>query len=284
MSTTHPIGAFGAQPPPGEREIAFCTADFERVRSLIRARAGIDLSPAKQNMVYSRLARRLRERGHASFRSYLDSLRHESEPEWQEFVNCLTTNLTSFYREAHHFPLLAAHLGAAPAGQAQRIWCSAASTGEEPYTIAMTVAETLGNGANVTIDASDIDTRVVAAAETGSYAMTALANVDPARLRRFFLRGSGANAGRARVKPELRAMVSFRSFNLLAERWDMQPYDVVFCRNLMIYFDRPTQRQVLERMHRCLKPQGLLFAGHSENFGDSKDLFRLRGKTVYERT
>jgi chemotaxis protein methyltransferase CheR len=274
----------------GDREIAFSTADFERVRAMIRAKAGIDLNPGKQNMVYSRLSRRLRECGHTSFRSYLDGLKGEADPEWQEFINCLTTNLTSFYREAHHFPVLAAHLAAqvatAPPGATQRIWCCAASTGEEPYTLAITALETLGQlgkGARVTIDASDIDTRVLATADAGVYSLDAVAGVGEARLKRFFMRGTGANENKVRVKPELRALVSFRNFNLLSGAWTMQPYDVIFCRNVMIYFDRPTQRRVLESMHRVLVPGGLLVVGHSENFSEHRDLFQLIGKTAYRR-
>ncbi|MET0310623.1 MAG: CheR family methyltransferase [Burkholderiaceae bacterium] len=269
---------------PGERDLEFSAADFQRVRSMIHAKAGIDLNPGKQNMVYSRLSRRLRERGFAGFRGYLDSLQTAGEAEWQEFVNCLTTNLTSFYREAHHFPVLAAHLRAnAAAGGTQRIWCCAASTGEEPYTIAMTAAETLGPKARAVIDASDIDTQVLATADRGTYAGEAVANIEVAQLKKYFLKGAGANAGKVRVKPELRAMVNFRSFNLLESQWRMEPYDVIFCRNVMIYFDRPTQRRVLEGMHRCMKPGSLLFVGHSENFTEHRDLFRLSGKTVYHR-
>jgi chemotaxis protein methyltransferase CheR len=263
-----------------EREIEFSAADFQRVRSLIHSRAGIDLNAGKQNMVYSRLSRRLRERGFSAFRGYLDFLQTADEAEWQEFVNCLTTNLTSFFREAHHFPVLATHLKTRPAA---RLWCSAASTGEEPYTMAMTVADTLGPSARVTIDASDIDTKVLATAQSGTYAGETVASLDTALLRRHFLKGAGANAGKVRVRPELRSMVSFRSFNLLADNWRIEPYDVIFCRNVMIYFDRPTQRKVLERMHKCLKPDGLLFVGHSENFTEHRDLFKLSAKTVYHR-
>ncbi len=266
----------------GGRDIEFSSSDFERVRTLIRAKAGIDLHGGKQNMVYSRLSRRLRERGFSEFRPYLDSLQTANDSEWQEFINCLTTNLTSFYREAHHFPLLAQQLLATPGGS-QRIWCSAASTGEEPYTIAMTVAETLGSNCRAKIDASDIDTNVLATAERGVYPMENMESLGEARLRKFFLKGSGGNAGKVRVKPELRSMVTFRSFNLLSGIWNMEPYDIIFCRNVMIYFDKAVQRQVLERMHKCMRPQGLLFVGHSENFTDHKDLFHLVGKTVYRR-
>jgi len=269
-----------------EPEFSFDANDFERVRKLIYQRAGISLHAGKQAMVYSRLSRRLREVGYQSFGQYLQALERSSGPsadaEWQEFVNCLTTNLTSFFREEHHFPVLAAELTARK-GQPIRIWCNAASTGEEPYSLAMTVVETLGPNAHAQIVCSDIDTKVLATAANGVYSADAR-GLNPERLRQHFMRGTGANSGFIRVKPELKRLVEFRPFNLMDERWSMgEPFDIVFCRNVMIYFDAPTQRRVLERMHRVIKPRGLLFAGHSENFTDSKDLFRLRGKTVYER-
>ncbi len=269
-----------------EPEFSFDATDFERIRKLIYKRAGISLHAGKQAMVYSRLSRRLRDANFQSFGQYLQNLENATgaaaEQEWQEFVNCLTTNLTSFFREEHHFPVLHAELTARKAS-AVRIWCNAASTGEEPYSLAMTVNEALGANANAKIFCSDIDTKVLATAAAGVYAADAR-GLSPERLRQHFMRGTGANSGFIRIKPELKKLVEFRAFNLMDERWSLgDPFDIVFCRNVMIYFDAPTQRRVLERMHRTMRPGGLLFAGHSENFGDSKDLFRLRGKTVYER-
>ncbi len=269
-----------------DAEFSFDAADFERVRTLIYKRAGISLHAGKQAMVYSRLSRRLRELGHASVRAYLDWLEaargDAGDAEWQEFINCLTTNLTAFFREEHHFPLLAAEL-AARAKEPIRIWCNAASTGEEPYSLAMTVIEALGPAANVRIVCSDIDTKVLATADRGVYSADAKGLSD-ARLKRHFLRGSGSNAGAMKVKPELRRLIDFQTCNLMDTQWSLgAPFDIVFCRNVMIYFDAPTQRTVLERMHRVTRPGGLLFAGHSENFNDSRDLFRLRAKTVYAR-
>ncbi len=269
-----------------EPEFSFDAADFERIRKLIYKRAGISLHAGKQAMVYSRLSRRLREAGFNSFGHYLQALESATgapaEQEWQEFVNCLTTNLTSFFREEHHFPVLHAEL-AARKGANLRIWCNAASTGKEPYSLAMTALEALGANASAKIVCSDIDTKVLATAEAGVYAADAR-GLSPERLRQHFMRGTGNNSGFIRIKPELKRLVEFRAFNLMDERWSLgDPFDIVFCRNVMIYFDTPTQRRVLERMHRVMRPGGLLFAGHSENFGESKDLFRLRGKTVYER-
>jgi len=275
-----------ASDPSRDGEFSFSTADFERVRTLIHQRAGISLHAGKMAMVYSRLSRRLREVGQHSFGAYLQWLERatgaQAEHEWQEFVNCLTTNLTAFFREEHHFPVLAAEL-ARLAGRRVRIWCNAASTGEEPYSLAMTVIETLGAKADVSILCTDIDTKVLATAARGVYAADAR-GLTPERLRRHFLRGTGGNSGSIRIKPELARLVEFAPHNLMDQRWSLgEPFDIVFCRNVMIYFDASTQRGVLERMHGVMRPQGLLFAGHSENFSSSRDLFGLRGKTVYVR-
>jgi chemotaxis protein methyltransferase CheR len=266
------------------REFAWTQADFSRVQSLIYQRAGISLHDGKHAMVYSRLSRRLRETGHQSFRDYLGWLESHDGPEWQEFVNALTTNLTSFFREQHHFDILAEHLKSKPASTAWRVWCNAASTGEEPYSIVMTAMDALGSNANFKLWASDIDSKVLATAARGVYRLDGLKGIDPARLQRFFMRGKGSNEGMIRTKPELQRMIEFLSVNLIRDDWPFrEPFDIVFCRNVMIYFDAATQRSVLERIHRVMKPGGLLFVGHSENFNESRDLFVLRGKTVYER-
>jgi chemotaxis protein methyltransferase CheR len=267
-----------------EQEFSFSNGDFERVRALIYQRAGINLQPGKQAMVYSRLSRRLRETGHKSFAPYLQWLESHSadNAEWQAFINCLTTNLTSFFREDHHFVELAEDLRQR-AGRALRIWCNAASTGEEPYSIAMTVAEVLGENASVKQLATDIDTHVLEAARRGVYDASSR-GLSPERLKRHFLRGTGTNAGAIRIRPERARSIEFRPFNLMSASWSLgEPFDLVFCRNVMIYFDAATQRRVLERMHAVMRPGGLLYVGHSENFTDSRTLFRLRGKTIYER-
>jgi chemotaxis protein methyltransferase CheR len=263
-------------------EFAFDDRDFERVRRLIHQRAGISLNDGKRAMVYSRLSRRLRETGHRSFAAYLQALEGGgSDAEWQEFINCLTTNLTAFFREEHHFQALVEELRQRRGNL--RLWCNAASTGEEPYSIAMTVHETLGNGHGCSLLATDIDTKVLATAGRGVYQADAR-GLDDNRLRTHFLRGTGANAGQIRVKPALAQMITFRPHNLMDARWSLgPPFDIVFCRNVMIYFDGPTQRRVLEGMHAAMKPGSVLFVGHSENFTESRDLFRLRGKTIYER-
>ena len=268
------------------REFAWTGGDFTRVQALIHRRAGISLHDGKHAMVYSRLSRRPRDTGHRSFGDYLGWL--ESRPgddgEWQAFVNALTTNLTAFFREPHHFEILAQLLQSRPRGAPWRVWCCAASTGEEPYSIVVTAIETLGTGHALQLVASDIDSQVLAAAARGVFRQDASKGLSAERLRRFFLRGRGANDGLFRVRPELARPVGFEALNLVGGVWPLrEPFDAVFCRNVMIYFDAPTQRRVLERLHAAMQPGALLFAGHSENFTDARDLFTARGKTVYAR-
>lgn len=263
------------------RDFLLTERDFEKVRALIHKRAGISLGSHKREMVYSRLARRLRSLQISDFGTYLELLESDDRSaEWEYFTNALTTNLTSFFREAHHFPLLAEH--AKKVGRPYSVWCAAASTGEEPYSIAITLAEALGDRA-ATVLATDIDTQVLAKARAGVYTTEQVARLQQDQLKRFFLKGTGARAGSVKVKPDLASTISFEPLNLLAPDWGIRDkFDAIFCRNVMIYFDKPTQGRILERFAPLLKPNGLLFAGHSENFSYVTRAFQLRGQTVYE--
>lgn len=266
------------------REFAWTDADFDRVQTMIYKRAGISLHDGKHAMVYSRLSRRLRETGYQSFRDYLGWLESTESSEWQEFVNALTTNLTSFFREHHHFDIFADLLKSKSSGVPFRVWCSAASTGEEPYSIVMTALESMGQSPKFHLTASDIDSKVLASAAAGVYRLDGMKGIDSGRMQRYFLKGRAANEGMVRVKPELSRLIEFMIVNLIRDDWPFRkPFDAVFCRNVMIYFDADTQRKVLERIYKVMKPGGLLFVGHAENFSDSRDLFVLKGKTVYER-
>lgn len=266
------------------REFIWSDQDFARIKALIYQRAGISLHDGKHAMVYSRISRRLRDTGHESFKSYLDWLEHHDGTEWQEFINALTTNLTAFFREQHHFSILTQYIQSLGSGANPRVWCSAASTGEEPYSLAMTLTDSLGSNARFTLQCSDIDTKVLATAAAGVYKAENIKGLSNEQLRRYFLRGKGKNSGYVRVKAELQRHMEFFTVNLIQDNWPFrEPFDVVFCRNVMIYFDAATQRRVLERIHRNMKPGGLLFVGHAENFTDAKTLFALKGKTVYER-
>jgi chemotaxis protein methyltransferase CheR len=269
-----------------ERDFEFTAADFARIRALIHLRAGISLSDHKRDMAYSRLARRLRAVNMDTFKQYLDQL--EAQPnsaEWEAFTNALTTNLTAFFRESHHFPILADFAKKRP--QPFSVWCSAASTGEEPYSIAITLLESLGDnaGRQCSVIATDIDSQVLQKADAGVYTLDQVKGLSPERLKRFFLKGTGAHAGLVRIRPEVRAMVKFDKLNLTDAKYALNgQFDAIFCRNVMIYFDKPTQGQVLARFEPLVKPGGLLFAGHSENFTYVSQAFKLRGQTVYALT
>ena len=261
-------------------EFAFSADDFSRVRSLISAYAGISLHERKQNMVYNRLSRRLRATGVRNFREYLNWVEAPDSEERERFVNALTTNLTSFFREPHHFDMLVALARARP-GAKLRVWSSASSTGEEPYSAAIALREA---GRNAEILATDIDTDALDAGRRGVYRLQAL-SAELERLAPHFLRGTGANAELAMVRPEVQAMVRFESRNLLGDAaWPAgERFDAVFCRNVMIYFDRPAQQRLLDRIAAVLAPRGLLFLGHSESCAASHAAFRFHGKTTYER-
>jgi len=275
-------------PPEEQRDFVFTDRDFQRVRRMIHARAGIALAPAKRDMVYGRLSRRLRALGLEQFGTYLDML--ESDPsgdEWQSFTNALTTNLTAFFREPHHFEHLHGQLQAlAAAGGPVRLWSCAASTGEEPYSMAITACEAFGSMTPpVRILATDIDTQVLATAQRGVYPLERIANLDAGTRRRYFQRGTGPNEGRCRVHPALQALVEFRPLNLLAPRYDVGgSFAAIFCRNVMIYFDKETQRGVLSRLVAHMDADSLLYTGHSENYLHAADLIQPCGRTLYRRT
>lgn len=261
------------------REFSFTQQDFDCIRKMIHDHAGISLNPSKQEMVYSRLSKRLRVHNLATFSDYIALLRRGNASEREAFINALTTNLTSFFREEHHFPLLAEHVR--PRKHTISLWCAACSTGEEAYSLAMTMADLFNTmHPPVTILASDVDTSVIEKAKSGLYDLSRLEKLPEEKFRKYFIAEPG---NQARLKPEIMAMVSFRQINLLDDRWPIKgPYDAIFCRNVMIYFDKPTQARVLEKFAPLLRSDGLLFAGHSESFHHVSNLFKLRGKTVYE--
>ncbi len=265
-----------------EREFDFTRRDFDRVRELIFNRVGITLHDSKHHMVYSRLARRLRALNIDKFNDYLELLNTNHGPEWEHFVNALTTNLTSFFREAHHFEELHQQLKnweeASPT-----IWCSASSTGEEPYSIAITACEAFNKiPAPVHIIASDVDTNVLAKAQSGVYGLDRVEGLKQTQLRSFFMRGTGQQEGLARVRAEVRNMIAFRQLNLLEDDWAIRGgLAAIFCRNVMIYFDKPTQKKIIERFVPLLHPKGLLYVGHSESLHQASEWLEPIGRTVY---
>lgn len=255
---------------------------FRRICQLIYQRAGIVLADHKRDMVYNRLVRRLRTLGLEDFGHYLSMLEaNGSNAEWQAFINSLTTNLTAFFREGHHFPILAEH--AHKRSGEYRVWSAAASTGEEPYSIAITLADVVGMApGRWKVFASDIDTQVLEKAQTGVYRQDELKTLAPLQMQRYFMRGTGPHEGLVRVRSDLVSHMEFAPINLLDKQAPIPgPFDAIFCRNVMIYFDKKTQQQILQRFVPLLKPGGLLFAGHSENFSNLSREFLLRGQTVY---
>ncbi len=274
--------ASGNIPPAADegREFHYSRSDFEAVRTLLISLTGIRLADSKDSMVYSRLVRRIRALGLAGFPQYLEYLQNHAG-ETENFINTLTTNLTSFFREPHHFDILADFLAERPA--VRRIWCAASSTGEEPYSIAMVVAEAFGRfDTPIEIIATDIDSNVLDVASEGIYKADRIRDIPEERRKQFFHRGRGSMTGNVRVVPELRSMVEFRKLNLLDKQWSVDaPIDIIFCRNVMIYFDKPTQLKILERMVGLMSSDGLYFAGHSENFSHATHLVKAAGKTTY---
>jgi len=259
--------------------------DFKKICNLLYKKAGIALSDKKKDMVYNRLARRLRALQLNNFNDYLKILEADSNcSEWQEFVNALTTNLTSFFREAYHFPVLAKH--ALEHSTNYKVWCAAASSGEEPCSIAMTLEQVLGPGiAGPRIWATDIDTDMLTKASAGIYRLADLNNLSIEHKRRYFFRGKGINSHQVKIKPEISGDIHYQYLNLISPKWDLPgSFDAIFCRNVLIYFDQQTQQQILNRFSRLLKPNGLLFVGHSEHFSHQGSPFILHGQSVYKLT
>ena len=261
-------------------------ATFTALRDLLHAHSGIALAGHKLTMVQSRLAKRLRALGLQTYEEYLRRLENPEAPEWPEFINALTTNLTSFFREGHHFTRLVELLKPTlPSRRRLRIWSAGCSTGEEPYTLAMTLLNAFGTALPIEILATDLDTAVLATASKGIYPEARIEDLDNEWKRFAFLRGRGEREGRVCVRPEVRDLITFRQLNLLDAEWPVgsEPFQAIFCRNVMIYFDKPTQRAILSRLLPQMDAASLLYTGHSENYLHAADLIQPCGRTLYRR-
>jgi chemotaxis protein methyltransferase CheR len=273
------------------REFQFTDGDFQALRSMVKEMTGINLAESKRELVYGRVSRRLRALGMSSFAAYRELLKSGDGSELVAFCNALTTNLTSFFRESHHFDylrdqFLVPRRDAGQRGDRIRIWSSACSSGEEPYSIAMVVAETIPDWQrwDIKILATDLDSDILARAQRGSYNADRVKGMDPKRMSRFFTEvRDGADAA-YQVVPELAKLITFRQINLMHELPMPGPLDVIFCRNVVIYFDKDTQRGLFSRISKLQRPGDLLMLGHSETLFKVSDDYSLIGKTIYRRS
>ncbi len=267
-------------------EISLSDREFSRIKSRVYQVAGISLSDAKRTLVISRLSKIVRALGLGGFDAYVDYLeRSGSAQDGQDFVNALTTNLTRFYREDHHFEHLRSYVGGLiaekPRGSRLRLWSAGCSTGQEPYTLGMDLLAAYPELKrwDFKILATDIDTAVIAKAARGVYPENELNGLSAERARLFEKTGDG----QIRIPSAVRELVSFKPLNLIGPNWPMKgPFDAIFCRNVAIYFDKPTQGEVFGRLGKLLAPEGFLYIGHSENLGSGGEGFRLVGKTIYQ--
>jgi len=269
-------------------EFDFSDKDFQRVKAMVYQFAGIDLNESKKNLVYNRLAKRIRTLGMNRFSEYLDYVEAQGEEEFVNLINAITTNLTFFFREIHHFEYLASHviphlLEKNKATKKIRIWSAGCSTGEEPYSLAIVLKEVVPAGWDARVLATDLDTTVVDTAKNGVYNVERLKGVSEVRKKRWFLKGSGERSGLVKVKPELQQIIDFGQINLMNDWPIRDKIDVIFCRNVVIYFDKPTQSRLFNRYADLLPDQGHLFIGHSESLYKVCDRFELLGQTIYRK-
>jgi chemotaxis protein methyltransferase CheR len=267
--------------------------EFELFKSLIYQWTGINLSESKRSMLRSRLAKRVRALELDSFTAYYELITKPGVPESEltAFVNCVTTNKTGFYREPHHFEFVTNRVipeiqkGQLGERGQLRVWHAGCSTGEEAYTLSIELHEKLFGNWTIRQLATDIDTNVLQHGKDGLYDTDVLGPIPDGLTKKYFLRGTGQNAGLAKVKPALGEWLTWQRLNLLDERWPFKAetqFDVIFCRNVMIYFDKPTQARLVKRFHQMLTPGGYLIVGHSESLLNISEDLRCLGGTVYK--
>lgn len=271
-----------------QREFLYTREDFDFLRKMSNEHSGILVPDDKFDMFYSRLSKRVRMHGLTNFKEYCLYLKNNPEKEFTEFINAVTTNLTSFFREMHHFEYLKNSaipeiLKKNAAKKTIRVWSAGCSTGEEPYSIAMTLLENVPSNWEIKILATDLDTNVLQTAADGIYTNDRVAGLPADVLKRWFKKGKGRQAVKVRMNPELQAIISFRQLNLMKE-WPMKSYfDFIFCRNVLIYFDRETKENLAQRYSSFLSSGSHLFIGHSESLNNLDTGFELIGQTIYKK-
>lgn len=271
------------------REFEYTQDDFNCLRKMSNEYSGIQVPDDKFDMFYSRLSKRIRFLGFTRFKQYCQYLQNHHDDEFTEFINAVTTNLTAFFREKHHFDYLAntvlPELLKKNLPQRQiKVWSAGCSTGEEPYSLAMTLLENVPDGWDIKILATDLDTNVLATAAEGIYPLDRIDAIGKQRLHRWFQKGTGTNGNKVRANTQLRQMIQFKQLNLMQE-WPMQGFfDFIFCRNVLIYFDRETKAGLANRYGSLLKEGGCLFIGHSESLHQLDVPFSLIGNTIYQKT
>ena len=273
-----------------EREFVFSDKDFEKIRKFVKEETGITLSDAKKNMVYGRLSRRLRALDIKSFNEYIDIVSEGESEEKGNFVNAITTNLTSFFREEHHFDyvkntVVPQVLKNNSHTKKIRIWCAGCSTGEEPYSLSMALHESISDiqSWDIKILATDLDTNVLEHCRRGVYDIDRIVGLSQSRKANWFLKGKGDHSGSVKIDPRLQSLITFKQLNLM-QGWPMKgPFDFMFCRNVVIYFDKPTQKILFDRYADLVKDDGYLFLGHSESLYNVSTRFQLLGNTIYQK-
>lgn len=271
-----------------QREFIMSDSDFDRVSELAYDYTGIVLGPQKKDMVYGRLARRLRELSLQRVVDYLPLIETEDKPEVSKFINAITTNLTSFFREQHHFDFLAKTVcpewqKTNAASKKIRIWSAGCSTGEEPYSISMTLRENFNlSGWDCKILATDLDSKVIEKGQQGIYGVDRIESLPVERKKQWFLHDRN-HPDVVKVKPALQELIRFKRLNLL-EDWPMKGgFDLIFCRNVVIYFNESTQAVLFDRYADMLKEGGYLIIGHSESLNRVCQRFKPIGKTIYQK-
>jgi len=262
----------------------FTDGDFNAIADVVYDISGIVLNENKKSLVYSRLIRRIRELNITSFAEYIDFSKRDAT-EKNKLIDFITTNVTSFFREKHHFEILTnfANDKLSKNSEKLKIWCAGCSSGEEPYSIVMHLETTFNNALIFEILATDICDEILGLATKGVYAEKSIENINADLVKKYFLRGKSSNSGKVKIDPIVKKKITFGKVNLMEPITFHEDFDVIFCRNVIIYFDAETKLKLIRSYHRALKPNGILFLGHSEGVCGAQELYTSLGHTAYRK-